>query len=95
MVEIRTDENTSGALDQDRTDDISCVSSSRAAWRNHSGPSPIKQPLTIMIQSLGIRCSSLIKDETPNLTVTPKFSINLDVLQRYKSFLGSSSNHSV
>ena len=57
MVEIRTDENTSGALDQDRIDDISCVSSSRAAWRNHGGPSPIKQPLTVTIQSLGFHLS--------------------------------------
>ena len=34
MAEIKTNENTSGALDQDRTDGISCVSSSHATWQN-------------------------------------------------------------
>ena len=29
MAEIKTGENASGGLDQDRTDDVSCVSSSR------------------------------------------------------------------
>ena len=31
-------------LDQDQMDGISCVSFSRATWRNLSGPSPIQRP---------------------------------------------------
>ena len=43
-AEIKTDENTSGALDQDWTDRVSCVSSSRVMWRNLGNPSPIQKP---------------------------------------------------
>ena len=32
MAEIKNDENAFGALDQDQTDDVSCISSSRATW---------------------------------------------------------------
>ena len=43
MAEIKTDENASRALDKDRTDDVSCVSSSRV-WHDLGGSSPIQQP---------------------------------------------------
>ena len=44
MAEIKIDKNTSIALDQDRTDDVSCVSSSSAMWQNLDGPSLIERP---------------------------------------------------
>ena len=42
MAEIKTD-MFFGALDQDRTDDVSCVSSSRVTWRNLGGRSLIQR----------------------------------------------------
>ena len=44
MDEIKTDENTSEALDPDETDGASCVSSSRATWHNLDSPSLIQRP---------------------------------------------------
>ena len=44
MAEIKTNENTSGALDQDRTDSISCVFSSHATWQNLGSLSLIQRP---------------------------------------------------
>ena len=32
MSEIKTDENTTGALDEDQTDGVSGITSSRATW---------------------------------------------------------------
>ena len=43
-AKIKTDENTSGALEQDPMDDISYVSFSRTTWRNLGGPSLIQRP---------------------------------------------------
>ena len=40
-TEVKTNENASGALDKDRTNDVSSVSTSRVMWRNLGGPSPI------------------------------------------------------
>ena len=76
MAKIKTDENASGGLDQDQTDDVSCVSSLHTTWRNLGGPSPIQQPrLNRNDSKLGISSQPLIKDETPNPMVTPKFAI--------------------
>ena len=81
MAEIKTDENVSGALDQDRTDGISCVSSSRVTWKNFGGPYLIHWPrLNRNNLHLRILSEPLIKDETPDQTVTPIFAIRLDVL---------------
>ena len=44
MAEIKADENATGALDQDWIDGVSCVSASRATWRNLGSPSPIQRP---------------------------------------------------
>ena len=38
MAKIKTDENASGALDQDQTDGISCVFSSHAMWQDIGDP---------------------------------------------------------
>ena len=44
MTEIKTDENASGALDQDQTNVVSCVSSLRTTWHDLGGLSPIQRP---------------------------------------------------
>ena len=44
MAEIKTDKNASRALDQDRTDGVSCVSSLCVTWQNLSGPFVIQWP---------------------------------------------------
>ena len=41
MPEIKNRLNASGALDEDQTDGVSCVLSSRAMWQNLCGPSLI------------------------------------------------------
>ena len=41
---IKINKNASGALDQDQTDGISCVSSSHATWQNLDNPSAIQWP---------------------------------------------------
>ena len=81
MVEIETDENASRALDQDRTDDISCNSSPRLTWRNLSGPSQIQWP-RINCNDLHPRVLSkpLIEDETPDWTIMPKYFLLRRVL---------------
>ena len=42
MVEIKTDEDASRALDQDQMDDVSHVSSSRVTRQNLGGPYTIQ-----------------------------------------------------
>ena len=44
MTEIKTNENASGALDQDKMNGVSYVSSSHATWQNLGGPSLIQRP---------------------------------------------------
>ena len=44
MAEIKIDKNAFGALDQDWTEGVSCVTSSRATWRNLGSPSLIQWP---------------------------------------------------
>ena len=39
IVEIKTNENASGALDHDQTNDVSCVFSSYAKWLDLGDPS--------------------------------------------------------
>ena len=41
MAETKIDKNAYRALDQDRTDGVSYISSSSATWQNLSGPSLI------------------------------------------------------
>ena len=43
MAEINTDENASGALDEDQMDGVSRISSSHVMWQNLGGPSPIQR----------------------------------------------------
>ena len=50
MAKIKTDENASRELDQDQTDDVSSVISSRATWQDLGGPSSI--------QRLRLNCSN-------------------------------------
>ena len=42
MSEIKNDENSSEALDQDQMNDVSRIYLSPATWRKLDGPSPIK-----------------------------------------------------
>ena len=42
MAEIKTDENSSTALDQDQIDDISCNFSSPTMWQDLGGSSLIQ-----------------------------------------------------
>ena len=44
MSDVKTDQTRSRALDQDRTDGISCVSSSHKIWSNLGGSYSIQQP---------------------------------------------------
>ena len=80
MTEIKTDENASGALYQDRTDGISCVSSSRATWRNLDGLSLIQRlRLNRKDSHWHVLSEPLIEDEMSDRTVMPKFTINSNV----------------
>ena len=44
MAEIKTDENTPEALDQDPTDGVSSVTNNAREVKNIDGPSPIQRP---------------------------------------------------
>ena len=62
-VEIKTNENASGELDQDRMDDVSRISSSCTTQKNFSGPTPIQWPRPNCTESHSyVSSKPLIKD---------------------------------
>ena len=75
MAKIKTDENESKALDQDQTDGVSCISSSRAMWRNIGSPSLIQWPrLNGNNLHSCVSLEALIEDQR---MVTPNFPYKL------------------
>ena len=78
MAEIKIDENASGPLKQDRTDGVSCVSSSHATWRNLGGPSLIqRQQLNRNDSHSCLSSELLIEDQTLHPTLMPNLPYKL------------------
>ena len=87
MSEIKNDENSSEALDQDQMNDVSRISLSPATWRKLDGPSPIQQPrLNRNDSHLRVSSKPLIEDEMPDRMATSKFDINSIVFRHYNAF---------
>ena len=76
-AEIKNNENLSEVLNQDQTDAVSGIISLHATWQDLDDLSLIQRMRRNCNDSNpGVSSQPLIKNETENLTVTPKFAIN-------------------